>query len=405
MQQADVLILGGGLVGSTLAVALAAHGLTAIVIDPADPAVILAPGFDGRASAIASASHRMFQALGIAQQLEGKGCPIRAIRATDGLAPGALDFVPHADAPPLGVMYENKAIRRALLEAAEAAPNVDLRMRTRAVSVERGPHGVTVVTDTGDTLTAPLLIAAEGRNSPTREAARIRVARWSYNHVAMIATLNHEHSHENVAYEIFYPAGPFAILPMNDDANGHRSAIVWTVDAKDAPGLLKLSDRGWLAEASKRMGGFLGHLGPLSPRSSYPLGFHHAATITADRLALVGDAAHGIHPIAGQGLNLGLRDVAALVEVLVEGKRLGMDLGDPHLLKRYGQWRGLDTLAVATATDGLTRLFGIPGKTASAVRRFGLSAVDRIPPLKARFMAEARGETGQLPKLLQGELA
>lgn len=405
MQQADVLILGGGLVGSTLAVALAAHGLTAIVIDPADPAVILAPGFDGRASAIASASHRMFEALGIAQQLEGKGCPIRAIRATDGLAPGALDFVPDADAPPLGVMYENKAIRRALLKAAEAAPGVDLRMRTRAVSVDRGPNGVTVVTDKGDILTAPLLIAAEGRNSPTREAARIRVARWSYDHVAMIATLNHEHSHENVAYEIFYPAGPFAILPMNDDANGHRSAIVWTVDAKDAPGLLKLSDRGWLAEASKRMGGFLGHLGPLSPRSSYPLGFHHAATITADRLALVGDAAHGIHPIAGQGLNLGLRDVAALVEVLVEGKRLGMDLGDPHLLKRYGHWRGLDTLAVATATDGLTRLFGIPGKTASAVRRFGLSAVDRIPPLKARFMAEARGETGQLPKLLQGELA
>jgi 2-octaprenyl-6-methoxyphenol hydroxylase len=405
MQQADVLILGGGLVGSTLAVALAAHGLTAIVIDPADPAVILAPGFDGRASAIASASHRMFEALGIVQQLEGKGCPIRAIRATDGLAPGALDFTPDADAPPLGVMYENKAIRRALLETAEAAPGVDLRMRTRAVSVDRGPHGVTVVTDTGDTLTAPLLIAAEGRNSPTREAARIRVARWSYNHVAMIATLNHEHNHENVAYEIFYPAGPFAVLPMNDDANGHRSAIVWTVDAKDAPGLLKLSDRGWLAEASKRMGGFLGQLGPLSPRSSYPLGFHHAATITADRLALVGDAAHGIHPIAGQGLNLGLRDVAALVEVLVDGKRLGMDLGDPHLLKRYGQWRGLDTLAVATATDGLTRLFGIPGKTASAVRRFGLSAVNRIPPLKARFMAEARGETGQLPKLLQGELA
>ena len=240
MQQADVLILGGGLVGSTLAVALAAHGLTGIVIDPADPAVVLAPGFDGRASAIASASHRMFEALGIAQQLEGKGCPIRAIRATDGLAPGALDFVPDADAPPLGVMYENKAIRRALLEAAEAAPGVDLRMRTRAVSVDRGPNGVTVVTDKGDILTAPLLIAAEGRNSPTREAARIRVARWSYDHVAMIATLNHEHSHENVAYEIFYPAGPFAILPMNDDANGHRSAIVWTVDAKDAPGTCQL---------------------------------------------------------------------------------------------------------------------------------------------------------------------
>jgi 2-octaprenyl-6-methoxyphenol hydroxylase len=398
----DVLILGAGLAGSTLATALDAHGLTATVIDPADPARILAADFDGRATAVASASHRMLAAIGVAERLSGKGCPIASIRVTDGLEPGALDFIPDADDGALGVMYENRHLRRALHDAAEAAPGVDLRMQRRAVSVDRGEGGVTATLDDGSTVRAQLLIAAEGRNSPTREAAGIRMAKWRYDHVAMIATFGHELPHDHCAYEIFYPAGPFAILPLSDDEQGHRSALVWTVDAADAAGFLKLSDRAWLHEAEKRMGGFLGKLGPLSRRTSYPLGFHHAATITGDRLALVGDAAHGIHPIAGQGLNLGFRDVATLVEVLVEGKRLGLDMGDAQLLKRYERWRGLDTFLVALATDGLTRLFGIPGKSASAVRRFGISAVNAIPPLKNRFMAEARGESGDLPKLLQG---
>jgi 2-octaprenyl-6-methoxyphenol hydroxylase len=405
MNDADVIILGGGLVGSALAVALDAHGLSTIVIDPADPQVFLAAGFDGRASAIASATHAMFDAIGISARLAGQGCPIRAIRVSDGLAPGKLDFEPAPADGFLGVMYENKLLRRALYEAASAAPLVDLRTQRRPVDVDRGEFGATVTLDDGAVLRAPLVIAAEGRNSPMREAAGIRVARWRYDHVAMISAFNHEQPHGNIAYEIFYPAGPFALLPLNDDANGHRSAIVWTVDAADAPAMLKLSDRAWLAEAKQRMGGFLGELGPLSARSSYPLGFHHAATITAQRLALVGDAGHGIHPIAGQGLNLGLRDVATLVEVLVEAKRTGLDLGDARTLARYERWRGLDTFMVALATDSLTRLFGIPGRTASAVRRFGISAVNRVAPLKNRFMAEARGESGQRPKLLLGELA
>ena len=398
----DVLILGAGLVGSTLAIALDAHGLTSVVVDPADPATVLAPAHDGRASAVASASHRMLDAIGMGQRLAGRGNPIRSIRVSDGLAPGKLDFVPDEDDGALGTMYENRLLRHALHSAASEAAGVDLRMQRRAVSVDRGPGGVTATLDDGAVVKAPLLIAAEGRRSPTREAAGITVARWQYDHVAMIATFHHELPHDDCAYEIFYPAGPFAILPLLDDAGGHRSALVWTVDAKDAPGMLKLSDRAWLAEAEKRMGGFLGALGPVSPRTSYPLGFHHAARLTAERLALVGDAGHGIHPIAGQGLNLGFRDVAALVEVLVEGKRLGLDLGDAELLKRYDRWRGWDTMMVATATDTLTRLFGVPGKAASAIRRFGITAVDRIPPLKARFMGEARGESGDLPKLLQG---
>ena len=402
MTQADVLILGGGLVGSALATALDAHGMSAIVIDPADPDTILAAGFDGRASAIASAPWRMFEAIGVAPRLAGQGCPIEGIRVSDGLEPGKLDFAPDEGSGPLGWMFENRALRTALLESARAAARVDLRMRTRAVSVERGPHGVTARLDSGAEVRAPLLVAAEGRNSPTREAAGLAVARWSYDHAALIATVGHERSHENIAYEIFYSQGPFAILPLTDDANGHRSAIVWTVRRDQAAPMLALSQRAWLAECEKRMGGFLGRLGPLSARSSYPLGFHHAAWITADRLALVGDAAHGIHPIAGQGVNVGFRDVATLVEVLVEGKRLGLDLGDPQLLARYQRWRGLDTFMVAAATDGLTRLFGIPGKTASAIRRLGLSAVDRLPPLKRAFMAEARGESGDVPRLLQG---
>ncbi|MES2339828.1 MAG: UbiH/UbiF/VisC/COQ6 family ubiquinone biosynthesis hydroxylase [Pseudomonadota bacterium] len=404
MDRADVLILGGGLVGSALGVALSAHGLTSIIVDIAARDAVLAAGFDGRASAIASAPYRMLEAIGVIDRLAGVGCPIEGIRVSDGLEPGALDFAPDTPGDALGTMFENRHLRRALLDAAEAAPHVDLRMQTRAVSVERGAFGVVATLSDGSTVAAPLLIAAEGRNSPTRETAGLRVARWAYDHAAMVSSFHHARPHGNIAYEIFYPSGPFALLPLVDDADGHRSAIVWSVRAGDAAGMMKLGDRAWLAEADKRMGGFLGPLSGLTRRSSYPLGFHHAATITAERLALVGDAAHGIHPIAGQGVNVGFRDVATLVEVLVEARRTGLDLGDAQVLARYERWRSLDTFMVAAATDGLTRLFGIPGRTAGAVRRAGLSAVQRLPALKDRFMAEARGESGQVPKLLSGFL-
>ena len=402
--RADVLILGGGLVGSALAVALDRHGLSTIVVDPADPAITLTAGFDGRASAVASASHKMLDAIGVGDGLRGKGCEIRQIRVSDGLAPGKLDFIPAADDAALGTMYENRLLRRSLYDAAIAAAHVDLRMQTRATDIVRDADGVRATLSSGATVTADLLVAAEGRQSPTRAAAGINVARWQYDHAAIIGAFHHERSHENVAYEIFYPAGPFALLPLPDDEIGHRSAIVWTVADDQAAGMLKLGDRGFLAEAEKSMGGFLGALSHAAPRACYPLGFHHAARLTDTRLVLVGDAAHGIHPIAGQGVNLGYRDVAALVEVLVEGRRLGLDAGDAQLLKRYERWRSLDTFMVAAATDTLTRLFGIPGRVASAVRRFGISAVDRLPPLKDRFMAEARGESGDLPKLLMGTM-
>jgi 2-octaprenyl-6-methoxyphenol hydroxylase len=398
----DVIILGGGLVGLTLAVALDAHGLSSIVIDPAEPADVLAKAFDGRASAVASASHHMLDAIGVGARLAGQGCPIATISVSDGLTPRSLVFDPDPATGPLGIMYENRLLRRALHEAAADAPNVTLLMPASAASVVRDGTSARVTLADGRSFAAPLLVGAEGRNSPTRAAAGIQVARWSYDHHAIIATIGHERPHEGVAHEIFYPSGPFALLPMLDDPDGPRSAIVWTVAAEHGPAMLGLPDRAFLAEAEKRMGGLLGTLRSASPRSSYPLGFHHTARITDTRLALVGDAAHGIHPIAGQGLNLGFRDVAALAEVLVEGARLGLDLGDAQLLARYERWRALDSFLVAATTDGLTRLFGLPGKAPRAIRRFGLDLVSRIPPLKRGFMAEARGETGQLPKLLQG---
>jgi 2-octaprenyl-6-methoxyphenol hydroxylase len=261
---------------------------------------------------------------------------------------------------------------------------------------------VIVSLEDGRKISSPLLVAADGRNSTTREAAGINIARWKYAHQALVSVIRHERPHEHVAYEIFYPTGPFALLPMNDDALGHRSAIVWSVPTEDATGWLSLSDDDFAAEARAAMGGFLGKIEMLAPRSSYPLGFHHAARMCAKRLALVGDAAHAIHPIAGQGLNLGFRDVAALTQVLVEGARLGLDLGDQQLLERYQRWRSLDALSVAFATDSLTRLYGIPGATASAIRRLGMDAVGRISPLRKRLMSEARGTSGDLPLLLRG---
>jgi len=401
MDRADVIIFGGGLVGLTLASALDSSGLSTIVVDPADPAPRDEAGFDGRTSAVSSSSMRMLQTIGVADRLQEPGCPIRRIAVADGLKPGGLHFDPD-DGEPLGFMHENRHLRSALRARAEAGKNIWMMWKSRVASVERADGGVLVSLLDGRRLCAPLLAGADGRNSATREAAGINVARWKYDHQAVVSVLRHERPHDHVAYEIFYPSGPFALLPMNDDSFGHRSAIVWSVPKDDAAGWLSLGDEDFAAEAEAAMGGFLGKVAMLAPRSAYPLGFHHAAQITAKRLALVGDAAHAIHPIAGQGLNLGFRDVAALAQVLVEGSRLGLDLGNGQLLDRYQRWRSLDALSVAFATDTLTRIYGVPGRTASAVRRVGMGLVGKISPLGDRLMREARGTSGDLPLLLRG---
>lgn len=401
MQRYDVVILGAGLVGLTLGIALSRHGIRTAIVDPAESTSQTAAGFDGRVSAISSTSYAMLDAIGVADHLAGKGCPIDRIWVSDGLEPGALDFAPDADDGVMGTMIPNRDLRLALAETAKSAENLTIFQPDRATHVDRTADGVILTLEGGATLRSALLVAAEGRNSATREAAGIRTTRWQYKHTAMVTAIDHEVPHANTAYEIFYVGGPFALLPMQP---GTRSAVVWTVPTDQAPAMLKLSERAWLAEAQKRIGSFLGEIKLAGPRSSYPLGFHHAARITDTRLALVGDSAHAIHPIAGQGLNLGFRDVAALVEVLVDGMRLGLDPGDAQLLARYQRWRGLDALMTSVAMDGLVRLFDVPGRLPSLVRRAGLAAVQRTTPLKNRFMGAARGQSGKLPKLLVGEL-
>lgn len=399
----DLLILGGGLVGMTLALAAARKGISSHVVDRADPVELTAEGFDGRATAISTASWNLFANIGIAHRLEPHGCPIESIAVTDGMKPGRIDFQPEPHESSLGRMFANRALRVALFEAAKDEPLIAWRSRAEVEERHRGEFGVSAVLADGARLEAALMIAAEGRNSPTRAQAGIGVAKWDYRHRAMIVGLTHEKPHANVAWEIFYPAGPFALLPLLDSAEGkHRSALVWTVNERDAAGFIALSDRAFLAEVEQRMHGVFGTIELEGPRSSYPLGFHHTAKIVAPRLALVGDAAHGIHPIAGQGLNLGLRDVGALVEVIVEGARIGLEPGDAQLLARYERWRSLDSCMVAAATDGINRLFGVPGPLPSAIRRLGMGAVQRTPALKRFFMDEARGVSGTLPELLRG---
>ncbi len=399
----DLIILGGGLVGMTLALAAARSGLTSHVVDRSDPEQLTAEGVDGRASAISTASWNLFTNIGLAGMLEPLGCPIDAIAVTDGLRPGQIDFRPEPDEGSLGRMFANRDLRLALFAAARNEPAIAWHSGVEVVSRRRGEHGVSVTLGDGRELTGALMVAAEGRLSPARDEAGITAARWDYHHRAVVTALYHEKPHDNVAWEIFYPAGPFALLPLLDSAEGrHRSALVWTVAARDADAMLALSERAFLAEAQKKMGGMFGTLTLAAPRMAFPLTFHHAAKITAQRLAVVGDAAHGIHPIAGQGLNLGLRDAAALVEVLAEGMRLGLEPGDAQVLARYERWRSADALSVAAVTDAITRLFGIPGRLPSAARRLGMGAVQRMPALKRFFMDEARGVSGKLPALLRG---
>ena len=400
----DLLILGGGLVGMTLALAAARQGITSHVVDKALPEELTAEGTDGRASAISTASWNLFGNIGLAQRLEPLGCPISAIAVTDGMKPGRIDFQPGPEDGTLGRMFANRDIRLALFEAARGESAIAWSSGVEPVTRERGEHGVSVTLSDGRTLEASLMIGAEGRQSPTRAEAGLSSARWDYRHRAFVTAISHARPHEGVAWEIFYPAGPLALLPLLDLPDGrHRSAVVWTVDERDAAGIAGLSDAVFLSEITSRMESVFGATELIAPRMSYPLNFHHAARITGQRLALIGDAAHGMHPIAGQGLILGLRDVGCLVEVLAEGMLLGLDPGDAQLLARYERWRSLDSVSVMATTDALVRIFGIPGRLPSMVRRLGMGLIQRSGWMKRFFMDEARGMSGQLPTLLKAQ--
>ncbi len=396
---ADVLIVGGGLIGLPLGVALAGAGLETIILDREDPARVVDAAFDGRVSAIAFASQAALAAIGVWHHV-AEAQPILDIRVVDGTSPFFLHYDHRTlGSGPLGWMVENRVLRQALQQAVAATPRVRLLAPAAAAHVERGPHGVSARTDDGREIRAAIVVAADGRFSPLREAAGIPTLSWRYAQAGIVCTIAHERPHQGVATERFLPAGPFAMLPMT----GNRSSLVWTEPAALAAAMMTLPPAEFRVEVARRFGDHLGALEVVGPRWTYPLALHHAERYIAHRLALAGDAAHGMHPIAGQGLNLGLRDVAALAEILVDAARLGLDIGDEGVLEAYQRRRRFDAMLLLAVTDGLNRLFSNDVAPVRLVRDLGLAAVNRMPPLKRLFMQHARGTLGALPRLLTGQ--
>jgi len=396
-----VVIAGGGLVGGCLALGLARHGVRSAVIDRLAPHQGISPTFDGRASAISAAGQTLLEAVGLWRHLAARAQPILEIRVSDGPSLLFLHY-DHRDLGegPLGYMVENRHLRQAIAaEMVAHAALIDVIAPAAATGLRQDADRAAVRLDDGRELAAPLVVAAEGRISALRAAAGIALTGWSYDQTAIVATIGHERPHHGIAHERFLPAGPFAILPL---AGGHSASLVWTETAAHAPRYLALPDADILAEIAERVGGFLGELHLIGPRFSYPLGLQYAASYVKGRLALIGDTAHGIHPIAGQGLNLGLRDVAALTEIVVDNVRLGLDPAHPAGLDRYERWRRADNLLMAGVTDVLNRLFSNNVAPVRLARDLGLDIVNRIAPLKRFFMRHAMGTVGELPKLMRG---
>ena len=407
----DVIVAGAGMTGSTAALALASGGLRVALVDPQPFTAQTAPSFDGRASALAFSTFRALTALDVGRRLEPDAQPINQIVVTDGRSPGASAGTPSAfhlrfaadeiadrsGGEPLGYLVENRRIRTALAGAVERA-DVTVMAPARVEAVEVEPARARVTLADGRVLSAPLLVGAEGRASVVREAAGIGVVGWDYRQTGLVATVRHARPHGGVAYEHFLPGGPFAILPLTDD----RSSLVWTEPNRRAAALKAASDEAFEAHLRRRFGEFLGDARVEGPRFAYPLGLQLAEQWTAPRIALLGDAAHSIHPIAGQGLNLGMKDAAALAEVVVEAARLGEDIGAVGVLDRYARWRRFDTVALAAGTDLFTRLFSNDNPLLRTARGLGLAAVNRVGPARRFFMREAGGAIGDLPRLLQG---
>lgn len=411
----DLAIVGGGLNGSLLALAAGDAGLRTALIDRVPLTALAEAGFDGRTTAIAYTSQRLFDAVGVWSEVAAEAEPILDIRISDAGHDGrASPLFLHFDhreaaadtepAAPMGWIVENRFLRAAMLRRLAACPAVELVAPAEVVATDRDPHRAVLTLKDGRHLETRLVASAEGRSGTMREDAGIGARAWSYGQIAIVLVARHERPHGGVAQEKFLPGGPFAILPMRDGAEGeHRSSIVWTERALVARRLLELDNARFQAEFARRFGGHLGAVSAVGPRWSYPLSLVHADRYIDTRLVLVGDAAHGIHPIAGQGYNLGVRDIAALVEVLVDAKRLGLDVGAADTLERYVQWRRADNLTMVAATDLLNRLFSNDIAPLRLARDLGLAAVNRIPALRRFFVRHAMGMEGDLPKLIRGE--
>nr|WP_040545124.1 FAD-dependent monooxygenase [Salipiger bermudensis] len=399
----DILIVGGGLNGPALALAAAKAGLKSIVIDALPEAARTQEDFDGRGYALALSSVRMLDNLGLWERLEPNAQPMREIKVTDGRVGDAQVFLGlHFDSAeieegPMGQMVEDRYLRRALLEAMEANPLVEQRAGETVIAQETGPGGISVTLASGETLRARLLVGADGRRSGTAARAGIRRTGWGYGQTALVCAIAHEKPHHGVAHQFFMPPGPLAILPLP----GNRSSIVWSETEAQARAINALPDDQYLEVLRPRFGDFLGEISLAGKRFVYPLNLTLANSFIAERLALVGDAAHGMHPIAGQGLNAGLRDVAALAHVLRHAQRRGEDIASPLVLARYQQWRRFDTASLAAATDLFNRLFSNDSALLRFGRDLGMAAINAVPGLRRGFIREAAGITGDLPELMR----
>ncbi len=405
---ADVLIAGGGFAGLTLAIALRQGLGAAFSVAVADPTLGVSHAGDERASAIVAAARRLFETIGVWDRVGGDAQPILDMVVTDSqlgdaVRPTFLTFSGDVEpGEPFAHMIENRLLLDALVAKAR-----DVGVDLRATAVAHFSHpdidakaGVNIEFANGGAIATRLLVAADGARSTIRGASGIATHGWNYGQSAIVINVAHECEHDGRAEEHFLPAGPFAILPLK----GRRSSIVWTETTAEAERIIALSDDAFHAELEQRFKLNLGEIKAIGARRVHPLGFFVARAFIAERIALVGDAAHVIHPIAGQGLNMGLKDVAALAEVIVDAARLGLDPGAADVLERYQRWRRFDTMAMGLATDGLNRLFSNRSDVLRLARDVGLGLVDRLPGLKRLFIREAAGLVGEVPKLLRGEL-
>ncbi|KAA0682757.1 UbiH/UbiF/VisC/COQ6 family ubiquinone biosynthesis hydroxylase [Roseomonas genomospecies 6] len=399
----EVVVLGGGLAGLSMAAALATAGVPVVCIDRDSPDRQAGDDFDIRTTAVAYASMKVLEGAGVWKHMEPCAGPILDIRVADQFSPLFVHY-DHKDLTwdgknqPFGWILDNKDMRRALFARAKELPGLHHLAPAQAVSIERNRSGATVKLADGRVVKARLVVGADGRRSLARESAGIKLRTWAYDQSAIICTIRHSEPHNGVAVEHFLPNGPFAVLPMTEN----RSSIVWSEKRSLVDMYLKLPEDQFIDELTRRSGGYLGDIELLTRRDAWPLSVLLAERFIAERVALIGEAAHAIHPIAGQGLNLGLRDVAALAEVIVDAHRLGLDVGSPEVLARFQRWRRFDTVLLAAVCDGLVHLFSNNIPPIKLARDVGMAVVNRLPPLKRFFMRHAMGVVGELPRMIRG---